>query len=98
PTDLADYFRAAWDFKHRARLGRPQATLAECAAAANVSPKYLALVWDTLTSATEEFGPIAALQAMWQALPEPSAKADVRGDCAATARRCGTWWFNCEAK
>jgi hypothetical protein len=71
PIDLADYFRAAWEFKHRAKLGRPQATLAECASAAKVSPKYLALIWATLTEVREEIGPTAALQAMWQALDEP---------------------------
>ena len=29
PTDLADYFQAAWRFKHRAALGQPRATLAD---------------------------------------------------------------------
>ena len=28
PTDYADYFQAAWRFKHRAALGKPRATLA----------------------------------------------------------------------
>ena len=28
PTDYADYFQAAWRFKHRAALGKPDATLA----------------------------------------------------------------------
>src|SRR5262249_52789798 len=32
PTDYADYFRAAWLFKHRAVFGKTQATLAEIAA------------------------------------------------------------------
>src|SRR3954463_9725144 len=36
-TDYADYFLAAWRFKHRAALGKPRATLAEVAAEANVS-------------------------------------------------------------
>ena len=29
PTDYADYFQAAWRYKHRAALGKPKATLAE---------------------------------------------------------------------
>ena len=31
-TDYADYFRAAWIYKHRAALGKPRATLADIAA------------------------------------------------------------------
>ena len=49
PTDLADYFLAAWRFKHRAALGQPDATLADAAAERKVSPKYLATVWSALT-------------------------------------------------
>ena len=32
PTDYADYFQAAWRYKHRAALGKPKATLADIAA------------------------------------------------------------------
>ena len=41
PTDYADYFQAAWRFKHRAELGKPGDTLAGIAADAKVSAKYL---------------------------------------------------------
>ena len=41
PTDYADYFQAAWRFKHRSALGKPGATLADVAAEAKVSAKYL---------------------------------------------------------
>src|SRR5450432_2363104 len=34
PTDYADYFEAAWRYKHRAALGKPGATLATIAAEA----------------------------------------------------------------
>ena len=44
-TDYVDYFAAAWRYKHRAALGRPDATLADVAADARVSAKYLATVW-----------------------------------------------------
>lgn len=71
-TDYADYFLAAWRFRHRAALGQPQATLADFADAAGVSPKYLATVWTTLTDESEKAGPIAALQALWQELAVPS--------------------------
>src|SRR5689334_18864642 len=76
PTDYADYFEAAWRYKHRVALGTPLATLATAARAKKVSPKYLTLIWGILgesgaASATRraEVGPIAKLQAMWKALP-----------------------------
>ena len=72
PTDLAEYFRAAWRYKNRAALGMPDATLAEIAAKAKVSPKYLAIVWKALAESPDEVGPLATLQAKWNALPEPA--------------------------
>ncbi len=82
PTDYADYFAAAWRYQNRAALGRPQATLAEVAADAKVSAKYLGTIWTTLTT-REDVGPGAKLQAMWRALPAPGAGADtlVRERC-----------------
>ena len=75
PTDYADYFQAAWRFKHRAALGNPGATLAGIAAWTNVSAKYLPMIWQILEeppdTAKQEVGPIAKLQAMWRALPGP---------------------------
>ena len=44
-TDYADYFAAAWRFKHRAALGQPRATLALAAAERQVSANYLATLW-----------------------------------------------------
>ncbi len=81
PVDLADYFRAAWEHKNRAKLGRPQSTLAQCAVAAKVSPKYLSMVWETLTATKDEFGPSAALQTMWRALPADDMDGNVREEC-----------------
>ncbi len=72
-TDYADYFQAAWRYKHRAELGWPTATLADFAASSKVSPKYLQTIWNTLEGAKEEIGPLAKLQAMWQAMPVPTA-------------------------
>ncbi len=48
--DYADYFAAAWRFQNRTALGRPTASLEDFAKAANLSPKYLAKIWATLTS------------------------------------------------
>jgi Protein of unknown function (DUF1592)/Protein of unknown function (DUF1588)/Protein of unknown function (DUF1587)/Protein of unknown function (DUF1585)/Protein of unknown function (DUF1595) len=86
PTDYADYFQAAWRFKHRSALGKPAATLAGVAAEAKVSSKYLPLIWqlleETPEAAKEEVGPIAKLQAMWRALPAPGGnQADLRTKC-----------------
>jgi mono/diheme cytochrome c family protein len=72
-TDYADYFRAAWIYKHRAVFGQPRATLADIAAGMNVtkvSAKYLTMIWRALET-KEDVGPLANLQAMWRALPVP---------------------------
>ncbi len=71
-TDYADYFLTAWQFQHRAALGKPAATLSQLAAANKVSPKYLATVWRALEQPSEDAGPLAKLQSMWRALPKPN--------------------------
>ena len=71
PTDFAQYFEAAWRYKHRVALGRPSATLAGIAAQAKVSPRYLATIWRALEQSKEEVGPLVKLQAMWGDLPAP---------------------------
>ena len=38
PTDFADYFQAAWRYKHRVALGEPKATLASIAAENKLGP------------------------------------------------------------
>src|SRR5438094_3992337 len=53
PTDYADYFQAAWRFKHRSALGKPGATLAGMAAAAKVSVKYLPVFAQLLEESPE---------------------------------------------
>jgi hypothetical protein len=69
PTDYADYFEAAWRYRYRAARGAPGATLQRVAAEAKLSPRYLELVWNTLTGPAEPVGPLAKLQAQWNALP-----------------------------
>jgi hypothetical protein len=82
PTDFADYFEAAWRYKHRGALGKPGATLASIAAEAKLSPKYLPLVWEILEGQADEAGPIAKLRGMWRALPA-SQTDELRPRCAA---------------
>lgn len=71
PTDYADYFFASWKFKHRTKLNKPEATLADFALEAKISPKYLPMVWGILEETGEVVGPVAKLQAMWRVLPSP---------------------------
>jgi hypothetical protein len=83
PIDLADYFLAAWEFEHRAALGRPRATLQEIGATEKISAKYLATIWSVLTAPVDGVGPISALQKMWRQLPAPETKnsAGARAGC-----------------
>jgi hypothetical protein len=78
PTDYADYFQAAWRFKHRSAVGKRGVTLADIAAESKVSARYLAQVWQILEESPDagqkEVGPTAKLQAMWRALPAPDAR------------------------
>ena len=76
PTDYAKYFEAAWRYRHRAALGKPDATLASTAAQMKVSAKYLPLVWGILNE-KDAIGPVAKLQSMWNALPAPNASAQL---------------------
>jgi hypothetical protein len=72
PLDYADYFHAAWRYRHRAALRRPEMTLADAAKSAKVSATYLTRVWAMLTAPAEDVGPLAALQARWRSLPPPA--------------------------
>jgi uncharacterized protein DUF1592/uncharacterized protein DUF1588/uncharacterized protein DUF1587/uncharacterized protein DUF1595/uncharacterized protein DUF1585 len=71
PTDFAQYFEAAWRYKHRVALRRSAATLAGIATQSRVAPRYLAMVWQALERTKEEVGPLVKLQEMWRELPTP---------------------------
>jgi Protein of unknown function (DUF1592)/Protein of unknown function (DUF1588)/Protein of unknown function (DUF1587)/Protein of unknown function (DUF1595)/Protein of unknown function (DUF1585) len=71
PTDFADYFEAAWRFKHRVALGKSVATLPSVAADSKLSSKYLSTVWQLLEDKAPAVGPVAKLQEMWRRLPAP---------------------------
>jgi hypothetical protein len=66
PVDYADYFFAAWQYKHREQLQKPNRSLTDIARAEQVSPKYLATVWEVLTDGKNDAGPLAALRQMWE--------------------------------
>ncbi len=70
PTSFADYFQASWRYRYCKELGKPGATLASTAADMKLSAKYLPMVWAILHD-QDAVGPVAKLQAMWNALPAP---------------------------
>ena len=80
PTKYADYFEAAWRYKHRAALGKPGATLATLAAEAKISPKYLQMIYPLLGE-PGALGPVLKLQKMWLALPMPAQAEALRAKC-----------------
>ena len=73
PTELAEYFEAAWELRQIAsKQGdalSSATTLKQVAAQRSVSAKYLATVWSILTDEKEPIGPLLALREMWDALP-----------------------------
>ena len=71
PLDYADYFQAAWQYRHRVALRQPRLTLADAATRSHVSPTYLNKLWAMLDAPGEDVGPLAALQARWRSLPLP---------------------------
>lgn len=85
PTDYADYFEAAWRYRNRAALGKPNATPASLAGEAKISAKYLPIVWGLLEQKDGAIGPIAKLQGMFRALPAPGTATpeEIRKQCVA---------------
>jgi hypothetical protein len=83
PVDYADYFLAAWRYRHRAKLGQPDAGLCCVAGDMELSEKYLTLVWSILNENDAEIGPMSVIRKMWQDLPPPSdnAKDAARAGC-----------------
>lgn len=67
-TDLADFFFAAWKYRYRTQIGRPNDSLIDFAKQDKISAKYLTTIWDILNS-KDEVGPINAIQAIWNDLP-----------------------------
>ena len=73
--DYANYFFAAWRYKHRDLLRRSDDTLADFAAEESVSSKYLATIWSILTEDGNDVGALGRLNIMWRELPIPLARA-----------------------
>ena len=81
-VDLADYFHAAWKFRHRAALGVPDATLEQIATQERLSSKYLAEVSAALAEKGADSGPMAEIRKAFQEIKEPARPNDnARGAC-----------------
>lgn len=76
PTDLADYFMAAW---HHSRSASAPA-LSETARQHGVSARYLQTIWDLLHEPTVPVGPINKIQDRWHETLKKSA-AEAERDC-----------------
>ena len=72
PTDYADYFFAAWIYRHRDSLRKSEVTLEQIASEQAVSAKYLETLWPALSEEPAEIGAMVKLQAMWNGLPDAS--------------------------
>lgn len=76
PTELTSYFFAAWKFRHRGASGNTEWSLTDVAELQDISPKYLATVWELLTDGEDSAGPIARLREMWLELPSDPGQSD----------------------
>ena len=88
PTDLADYFKAAWKFEHRAELGEPHATLSAIAAEAKLSPRYLPMVWQLLEERRTPWVPLRSCRKCGAVCRRPGGQ--VRTRCAISSSRSGS--------
>ena len=86
PTELSEYFFAAWLYQHRGVLKHEGKRLDEIAASRKVSGKYLQVIWELLQQPVRQDieAPLVRVQSMWNALPTPDAAADesVAGESA----------------
>jgi hypothetical protein len=82
-VDYADYFQAAWRYRHREALGKQNASLGDMAAEAKISAKYLSTIWSLLQEAEASGGPLGEVQTQWRKLPVDARKstAEVRQAC-----------------
>jgi hypothetical protein len=81
-TDLADYFYAAWRFRHRFETSPADGSIDNIARQNGVSAKYLTTVLSVLDDPKDAVGPVATLQKMWRSLPRgPGRQTAARSGC-----------------
>lgn len=81
-TDYAEYFFALWQYQLRGGQNQTRdADLQAWAEQQGLSPRYMTMLWDMLTSGegdSMDVGPLAALRIMWRNMP-----ADLENEVAA---------------
>ncbi len=91
PTDLADYFLAAWRFRCLDEGLQNEATLQTIATQARISPRYLAEVCQLLREPAPGAGPLALIHRLWRELPSDPSQAELaRSGCDAIGERIAT--------
>lgn len=65
-----DYLVAAWRYRYR-DAGDKDATIQAWASRQGLSPRYLAIVWETLNETSAGAGYLQQIGQQWQALPPP---------------------------
>ena len=96
PTDLADYFHAAWRLRVSdaaapdAEIGdqSQNGPLRQVAVGHGISPAYLGRIWQMLRSPAPSHGPLAGLHRDWHALPQDASRdGEARQGCEAIRDR-----------
>ena len=64
-------FLTAWRYRHRAKLGQPEASLASLAKNAGVSGRFAEYIHQVLSAPNPSF-PTSRISAAWQTLPTPN--------------------------
>ncbi len=78
---------AAWEFRHRAALGKPTATLASLAAEEGVTARFVQHLWSVLNRRDLAY-PSSEMAARFQKLPVPTS--DAKASAAAGRAACET--------
>lgn len=68
---VADYLEACWRFRHRGAADR-ELQIDAWARRSGLSSKYLTLVWETLSKASQSSGYLKQVGELWEAIPAPT--------------------------
>jgi mono/diheme cytochrome c family protein len=92
-------FYVAWQFKHRAALGMPRATLRELAAAEGITERFAEHIW-TVVNRPDLSYPSREMVDFWKTIPAPTAdreksRTQARAGCDELYQYLVTWpsWF-----
>jgi mono/diheme cytochrome c family protein len=88
PFGLDKYTRVlyvAWEYKHRAALGHPNAQLAELAAKENITARFAQHIWNVLQRTNLGY-PSSEVATRWRKLPGPSS--DLKASETAARANC----------